>query len=248
MGCGSQAKPEPSAPAGQAVKITILSSDGPLGIGPPNLVAARSVPELEALLQATSSVRFRNPDGWKAFAGRPDRVFVAISVGFCVHLASVTAARDNSGTVFVSEHIEGKCAPGAGAAALPGVYLAEIPRSELGTGVVTLRAIGAPGRARVDLRAPAVDADAASVMSEARQAITAARGMIQLDQPAVHELDMMRWPDETLACQPSAEASSSLPIAGYIVALATSTDVDPRPEEFAWAGGKLVDCGPAPGA
>ena len=247
-GCGSQANPGPTAPPGTPLKITILSNEGPLGIGPPNLVAATSVAELEALLRATGSVRFRNPDGWNAFAGHSDRVFVAMTVGFCVHLASVTATRDSrSGIVLITEQIEGKCAPGAGAAAIPGVYLAEMPRGQLGSGVVTVRVNNGFGRARLDLRPPTINVEPMKVTTDAREAIAAARSQIQLTQPPVHELDRMRWPDDALACQPSADAPSALSIDGYIVVVATSTDVDPRPEEFHWTRGKLVDCGPAPG-
>ncbi|MDQ6883872.1 MAG: hypothetical protein M3077_06485 [Candidatus Dormibacteraeota bacterium] len=212
-------------------------------------MAARSVPELKALLHGLHDVLFHDPDGWDAIAGTQGQVFIALAGGYCKNVTSVTATSEGSGALLIDYKGEASCSRGAGSAALPGLFLASIPRGQLGSGVVTIQLSGGYGRARVDLRQPVSDLDSAKLASEAMQAVAAVRNqVVQGGRAPVRELDVMRWPDSTLACGPIPASTAALPVLGYIVVVDKGSGGIPQPEEFHWSGGRVVDCGPAPGA
>ncbi len=250
IGCATQPAPGSGSPSPSpgGLTVSLLSSDGPRAIGPPNMVAARSVPELKALLHSLRDVRFHDPDGWDAFAGRQGQVFIALAAGYCNRVTTVTATTDSNGVVQVDYKTERTCSPGAGSAALPGLHLASIPRAQLGSGVVTFQISGSYGRARVDLRQPDFTPDPATVSSEATQAVASIRQQVTMGIRApIRELDLMRWPDNALACAPMAASGTALPVAGYVVVVDKGPGGIAQPEEFHWSAGKVVDCGPVSG-
>lgn len=250
IGCATQPAPGSGSPSPSpgGLTVSLLSSDGPRAIGPPNMVAARSVPELKALLHSLRDVLFHDPDGWDAFAGRQGQVFIALAAGYCNRVTTVTATTDSDGVVQVDYKTERSCSPGAGAAALPSLNLVSIPRPQLGSGVVTLQITGSYGRARVDLRQPDFTRDPATVSSDAMQAVAAIRQQVAMGTRApIRELDLMRWPDNALACAPMSASVAALPVVGYIVVVDKGPGGIPQPEEFHWSAGKIVDCGPISG-
>ncbi|MDQ6712753.1 MAG: hypothetical protein M3Z28_06135 [Candidatus Dormibacteraeota bacterium] len=158
------------------------------------------------------------------------------------------ATKNASGTVLIDYKTDTACSQGAGSAATPRLVLASIPRSQLGTSVVTFQIGAGNGRARVDLRQPDFSPDPASVSIEAMQAVAALRQQVAMGTRApIRELDLMRWPDNALACAPMAASGSALPVVGYVVVVDKGPGGIPQPEEFHWSAGKVVDCGPVSG-
>ena len=249
-GCTTQAWPGGATPIPSAggLSVSLLAEDGPRTTGPPNLVVARSVPELKALLRGLRDVRFHDPDGWDGFAPDKGKVFIALAGGSCRRITLVTATKDKRGTVLIDYRTEAACSQGAGSAATPRLFLASIPRSQLGTGVVTFQISGGFGRARVDLRPAFAESDPASVARDAAQAVMAVRRKVVMWNSApVRELDLLRWPDTGLDCGPMAASSTALPVIGYVVVVEKGSGQPSQPEEFHWSAGQVVDCGPATG-
>jgi hypothetical protein len=136
-------------PAG--LTVTLLSGGGPQSLGPPYLLAARSVPELKALLHGFPDVRFHDPDGWDDFADRQGEVFLALAGGRCRRITLVSATKDGPSSILIDWKSEYVCAQGSGSAATPALFLASMPREQLGSGVVIFHLSGGSTRASVDL-------------------------------------------------------------------------------------------------
>src|SRR2546421_9269807 len=144
----SSPTPTPTALPSGTLHIELIGAGGPYSAGPPELVGARSEPELDALLHAVA-VAFHQPDPWDNSASVGDRVYLGIAVRFCTTLKSITAQLTGPSLVTLHVNAPGQCAPGAGAAARPAMYLAAIPTAALPPAVVTFRIAGTAGQARV---------------------------------------------------------------------------------------------------
>src|SRR5579864_5207609 len=90
LGAGPTANGTPSPTPAGSLQIKLLGPGGPYSAGPPELVAGRSEPELDALLQSVAS-SFHQPDPWDASASVGGYVYIGLATRFCTVLNSVSA-------------------------------------------------------------------------------------------------------------------------------------------------------------
>jgi len=242
LGPSSQGTPSPR-PSG-SLDIQLIGAGGPYTPGPPDLVAARSEPELDALLQPVAA-SFHRPDPWDGSANVGGHVFLGITVPFCATLKSVSAHLAGPALVVVQVNAAGLCPPGAGAAARPPMYLASIPDRELPQALVTFRLSSGAGQARVDLRAGHPSMSTADVAVQSRNAVKAAMLKVGADgsSRAVAELDVVQFPSSASPCD--ALLSTAAQTAGFLVVVNEGPVFPSHEEAFAWVSGALTDCGAA---
>jgi hypothetical protein len=222
--------------------VDVLSGEGPNGAYIPSLIAGHSVAELKAILHGLP-VRFHDPDGWDSHREK-GRIFLSLSAGFCRSVTNARATLDSADSVTIGYDSKGVCGPGIGTAAIPRLWLLSIPADRLPAKVLSFHFAGESREAMVDLRRPPPAADPATLASAAQMAVNAALGAIgSTRQLAVLELDLMRWPDGSLGCGPPSASAPSQPVLGFAVVVNKAPDAAPRPDEFHWAAGTLVDCG-----
>jgi len=241
----SSPTPTPTAPPSGTLHIELIGAGGPYSAGPPELVAARSEPELDALLHAVA-VAFQQPDLWDNSGSVGDRVYLGIAVRFCTTLKSITAQLTGPSLVTLHVNAPGQCAPGAGAAARPPMYLAAIRTAALPPAVVTFRIAGTGGQARVDLRPAAATMNPSDVTVQARDAVQAALFHVGTDgsSRAIGELDVVPLPNSPPLCNFSFPAMSRR--AGILVVVNEGQVYPLHEEAFVWLDGALADCGTAP--
>lgn len=242
LGSNPQGTPTPS-PTG-SVHIQLLGAGGPYSAGPPNIAAARSEPELDALLQAVAP-SFHQPDPWDASAGVQDRVYLGLATRFCTVLHSVTADLTGPALVIVRPAISGQCAPGAGTAARPPMYLAAISIGELPQEIVTFRLADGTGQARVDLRPERKAVSPQEVAGLAQNGVRAAFLHVGPDgsSRAIAEVDVLQFPTSPSLCNTTAPAAGQ-PAGAYVVVNEGPT-FPSHEEGFVWLDGALTDCGSA---
>jgi hypothetical protein len=211
-------------------------------------MAATSILELEALLHGlpANDARFHEPDAWSGYTSRRGVVFLALPVRFCGSITLLTARSTATDQVTIDEGGPNLCANGAGTAAFPPMYLAAIPLTQLSAGVETFRLQGGFSEARVDLRPPVESELSATLSADAHTAVLAAQQRVGLPRIAtVHELDVVRWHQAEPTCGALSVVGASLPVSGFIVVVDHGAGTpEPMDEEFRWADGTLVDCGP----
>jgi hypothetical protein len=243
LGQNAQGTPTP-LPAG-GLQIQLVAAGGPYSAGPPNLVGAGSEPELDSLLRAVAP-SLHQPDPWDASAGVKGRVYLGIAVHFCTTLDSVSARLTAPALVTLQLKTSGQCAPGAGTAARPPMYLVAIPTGQLPHAVVTFRLSDGSGQARVDLRSQEGPIDPSVVATQARDAVKAAFLSVGSDgsSRAIAELDRLQFPSSPSIC-PVAAASGG-PQTGIFVVVNEGPVYPSHKEAFLWLAGALTDCGTAP--
>jgi hypothetical protein len=243
----SRVTPSPQA---CELEVAMLPGYGPFSVDIPALIAGHSVAELKAILHGLP-VRFHDPDGWESHRER-GRVFLSLSAGFCTTVTSARATLDSSGSVTIGYDSETDCANGAGAQAIPHLWLLSVGADRLPATVVSFhvtgesRARGSAAWAMIDMRRPLPTVDPATSASAAAIAVNAALTAIGSKPPhelAVLELDLMRWPDRSLSCGRPSAALPPQPVPGVVVVVNKAPFAAPKPNEFHWAAGTLVDCG-----
>ena len=243
LGSNRQATPTP-APSG-SLHLQLLGAGGPYSAGPPYLVAGRSEPELDALLQPVAP-SVHQPDPWDASAGVQDRVYLGLATRFCTVLQSVTAELTGPALVTVRPAASGQCAPGAGTAARPPMYLAAIDTADLPQAIVTFRLFDGTGQARVDLRPGRAAVSPQDVGVLAQNGVRAALLHVGPDgsSRAIAEIDVLQFPTSPSLCNMPAPPSG--PTAGAYVVVNEGSTFPSHEEAFVWLGGALTDCGSAP--
>jgi hypothetical protein len=244
FGAGPTANATPSPTPAGSLQVKLLGAGGPYSAGPPELVAGRSEPELDALLHSVAS-SFHEPDPWDGSAGVGDHVYLGLATRFCSVVNSVSAQLSSTALVTVQVNASGQCAPGAGTAARPPMYLAAIPTAELPQAVVTFRLSDGAGQARVDLRpglAPIAPSDVATL---AHDAVRAAFLHVGADgsSRAIAEIDVLQFPTSPPLCS-VVPTQAGQPTGAFVVV--NEGSVFPSHEEaFVWLDGALTDCGSA---
>jgi hypothetical protein len=232
----------PPSPRVGGLEVDVLSGEGPNAAYIPALIAGHSVAELKAILHGLP-VRFHDPDGWDSHREK-NRIFLSLSVGFCTSVTAVRATLDSADSVTIAYTSKGVCGPGIGTAGIPRLWLLSIAADRLPARVVSFHFAGESREAMVDLRLPPPAADPEAIAAAAQMAVNAAlRAIGSTRQVAVLELDLMRWPDGSLGCGPLSASAPSQPVLGFVVVVNKAPDATPRPNEFHWAAGALVDCG-----
>lgn len=243
-GEGPTAHGTPSPMPSGGLRVQLIGAGGPYTTGPPELVAARSEPELDALLQAVTPF-FHRPDAWDGSAGVGGRVYLGIAVRFCTVLNSVSAQLTGRAVVTMQVNATGQCPPGAGAAAKPPMYLAAISVGQLPPAVVTFRRSDGGGQARVDLRPGQPSVDPSVVAAQTHDAVRAA--FLQVgsggSSRAIAELDSLQFP---LSSTCNVAAATGPQQAGILVVVNEGPSFPSHEETFAWLAGTLTDCGTAP--
>lgn len=242
---GQKAPTTPTPLPAGGLQIQLLGAGGPYSAAPPYLVAAGSEPELDSLLHAVAPF-FHQPDPWDASANVTGRVYLGIAVHFCTTLDAVGARFTSPALVTLQLNTSGQCAPGAGTAARPPMYLAAISTGQLPRAVVTFRLSDGSGQARVDLRPGQGSIDPSVVATQARDAVRAAFLSVGTDgsSRAIAELDRLRFPTSPPICQVA--ATSSGPRSGIFVVVNEGPVFPSHTEGFLWLDGALTDCGTAP--
>jgi hypothetical protein len=245
LGAGPTAGGTPSPTPAGSLQIKLLGAGGPYSAGPPELVAGRSEPELDALLQGVTS-SFHQPDPWDGSASVGDRVYLGLATRFCGVINSVSAQLTSPALVTVQVSASGQCAPGAGTAARPPMYLAAIPTADLPQAVVTFRLSDGAGQARVDLRPGHATTTPADVAVLAHDAVRAAFLHVGTDgsSRAIAEIDVLQFPTSPPLCN-IVVAPTGQPTGAFVTVNEGST-FPAHEEAFVWLNGALTDCGSAP--
>jgi hypothetical protein len=245
LGAGPIANGTPSPTPAGSLQIKLLGAGGPYSAGPPELVAGRSEPELDALLQSVAS-SFHQPDPWDGSASVGDHVYIGLATRFCDVINSVSAQLTSPALVTVQVSASGQCAPGAGTAARPPMYLAAIPTAELPQAVVTLRLSDGAGQARVDLRPGHASITPSDIAVLAHDAVRAAFLHVGTDgsSRAIAEIDVLQFPTSPPLCN-IVDTPTGQPTGAFVTV--NEGSVFPAHEEaFVWLDGALTDCGSAP--
>lgn len=243
LGQNPSTTPTPLSAGG--LQIQLLGAGGAYSAEPPYLVGAGSEPELDSLLQPVA-VSVHQPDPWDASANVTGRVYLGIAVHFCTRLDAVSARLTAPALVTMQLYTSGQCAPGAGTAARPAMYLAAISTGQLPRAVVTFRLSDGSGQARVDLRPGQGSIDPSVVAAQARDAVRAAFLSVGSDgsSRAIAELDRLQFPTSPPLCQLA--TSSGGPRTGVFVVVNEGPVFPSHEEAFLWLDGALTDCGTAP--
>jgi hypothetical protein len=245
LGAGPTANGTPSPTAAGSLQIKLIGAGGPYSAGPPKLVAGRSEQELDALLESVAS-SFHQPDPWDRSASVRDHVYIGLATRFCTVLNSVSAQLTGPALVTVRVSASGQCAPGAGTAARPPMYLAAIPNAELPQAVVTFRLSDGTGEARVDLRLGHASIVSSDVAVLAHDAVRAALLHVGSDgsSKAIAEIDVLQFPTSPPLC--NVVVTQAGQPTGAFVAVNEGSVFPSHEEVFVWLDGALTDCGSAP--